>query len=445
MKKAGTATTRSGDLLIYVLVAALLGHVWRLQDLFGILAKLKFVAIVSLAALSLYIIDSDPRRSLGRIKGPILKYVLAIFVLMIISVPGSVYPGLSFNFVLQDHSKTLLLLLLLAGAVRTLHDVDLLLWGQVLGVAIYSTYVLAFVDVGMSGRLGDLAYYDANDLGMLIVCTIPVVIYFVKNGNGWVQRLLALGLLPLLLKTIIKTGSRGAFLGFAAVLFFMVFTFRAFPRRVRYGTAAALIALMVFTAGETYWESMRTLLDPQQDYNWSGNADEGRMEIWKRGIGYMLRYPVGVGANAFPVAEGMISPLAGRQDYGIGLKWSAAHNSFVQIGAELGGLGLILFVVLLATLFKFCWRLDRTKAMAYRSETGLGQVLCASLVGYLVVGFFLSQAYAPFLYSTIGIVLGIAKVVRQDGAARPVGSSAPRPIRYGRRRGRPVPALRGRR
>src|SRR5690606_13077019 len=133
---------------------------------------------------------------------------------------------------------------LLAGAVRTLHDVDLLLWGQVLGVAIYSTYVLAFVDVGMSGRLGDLAYYDANDLGMLLVCTIPVVIYFVKNGNGWVQRLLALGLLPLLLKTIIKTGSRGAFLGFAAVLFFMVFTFRAFPRRVRYGTAAALIALM---------------------------------------------------------------------------------------------------------------------------------------------------------------------------------------------------------
>jgi len=80
---------------------------------------------------------------------------------------------------------------------------------------------------------------------------------------------------------------------------------------------------------------MHTIIKPEEDYN--RTAEEGRVKIWKRGIGYMMLHPVfGVGAANFPVAEGTISPLAGRTEVGLGVKWGAAHDSFVQIGAELG-------------------------------------------------------------------------------------------------------------
>ena len=50
-------------------------------------------------------------------------------------------------------------------------------------------------------------------------------------------------------------------------------------------------------------------------------------------------------------AEGKLSPFAARQQLGIGVRWSAAHNSFIQVGAELGIPGLVLFLGIIASAF----------------------------------------------------------------------------------------------
>src|SRR5207247_11224361 len=47
--------------------------------------------------------------------------------------------------------------------------------------------------------------------------------------------------------------------------------------------------------------------------------------------------------------EGTISPLARLQERGRGVRWGAAHNTFIQVGAELGVPGLLLFIGLIAT------------------------------------------------------------------------------------------------
>src|SRR5204863_417492 len=78
------------------------------------------------------------------------------------------------------------------------------------------------------------------------------------------------------------------------------------------------------------------------DYNWQ--SQEGRREIWFRGLGYMLDHPlVGIGINNFERAEGTISDKARRSFAGDPIRWTAPHNSFVQVGAELGFPGLILW------------------------------------------------------------------------------------------------------
>ena len=66
----------------------------------------------------------------------------------------------------------------------------------------------------------------------------------------------------------------------------------------------------------------------------------------------MMANPLlGVGPGNFQTAEGTLSPLAERQQYGVGVRWNAAHNSFVQIGAELGFPGLALFVAVIVSAF----------------------------------------------------------------------------------------------
>jgi O-antigen ligase len=177
--------------------------------------------------------------------------------------------------------------------------------------------------------------------------------------------------------------------------------------------AGAVGGLLLVTAGTTYWTSMNTILHPTSDYNWVGNAEGGRMDVWRRGIGYMVHHPVtGVGLGAFPVAEGTLSPLASQQAWGVGVKWSAAHNSFVQAGAELGVFGLVAFVGLLASAFLLA---RRTAALGLAAGDGtvaaLGDALSASFVGYAVAGFFLSQAYAAYLFAMVGILLGLGRAV----------------------------------
>ena len=104
------------------------------------------------------------------------------------------------------------------------------------------------------------------------------------------------------------------------------------------------------------------------DADYNRNDESGRMQIWQRGVGYMLRYPIlGVGPGNFQTAEGTLSPFAQRQQFGVGVRWNAAHNSFVQVGAELGLPGLILFVAIIATAFRALRRSGRRASSAVRT------------------------------------------------------------------------------
>jgi O-antigen ligase len=157
------------------------------------------------------------------------------------------------------------------------------------------------------------------------------------------------------------------------------------------------------------------------DADYNHTEENGRLPIWHRGIGYMLQSPVfGVGPNNFGVAEGTLSPLAERQQFGVGVRWNAAHNSYIQVGAELGIPGLIFFVGTIVTAFAALRQAGRNEAaLAALSETGtrptapLTPALMASLLGFVVGAFFLSLAYSEMLYMLLALAVGLRKVTRE--------------------------------
>jgi O-antigen ligase len=130
----------------------------------------------------------------------------------------------------------------------------------------------------------------------------------------------------------------------------------------------------------------------------------------------MLQHPVfGVGPGNFQTAEGTLSPLADRQQFGVGVRWNAAHNTYIQVGAETGVVGLLLFVAMIGSAFLALSRSrlrGPDRADSRERQTQLAQVLTASLVGFVVGAFFLSLAYTEMLYTLIALAAALQKVAR---------------------------------
>ena len=151
----------------------------------------------------------------------------------------------------------------------------------------------------------------------------------------------------------------------------------------------------------------------------------------------MATHPWGLGIGGFRIAEGLSHGGTG--------KWSAPHNSFIKVAAELGVAGLVVFILLIGRTIKELRQvqtvgrgshpeaveprlLDRPppkwsggKLCTARSVQGLASLSSAleiSLWGFIVGGFFLTQAYSMFLYTLLALSLACIRL------AEPVGNTA---------------------
>lgn len=418
------ARDRHWDLLIVCLTGYVLTVVGRVHQLFSVLEPFRLALATAGLAIVFYLLDGSRARRLG----PILRLrttrcVLGLAVWMAFSIPGALWPGGAFQQFTDEFAKAAIMYVVLAAAPRGFLDVERLAFAYLVAVSTYAGVVLSRFSVsGDQWRLASLYYYDANDFATLTVMALPLAVYFVvRHGQLW-RRLAAATAAVLLAVGFIWAGSRGGFLALLAVGAFLLLRYRAIRVRWRVLIAAMITLVFAATATDTYWEKMSTIVQPKDDYNVTGK--EGRVQVWKRGLGYMIQHPIlGVGAGNFPTAEGTISPLVRSAPAGRGIRWGAAHNSLVQVGAELGVPGLVLFLVMLSSACRALRDVARSNPHTTREYSAppaqLAQALTASLVGYVVGGFFLSLAYRDLLYVLLGLVVALSKVSRGP-AVQPV-------------------------
>ncbi|MDQ2932195.1 MAG: O-antigen ligase family protein [Gemmatimonadota bacterium] len=403
----------------------LFAYVWRIQDAFPILGKLQLPMITLAAALAFFASTKQPVRRVNSIRQPTTKLVAALFIIMMIGVPFSLWRGHSALFVLKSFLPNALFLVLVAASVRSIRDVEWFAFMNLCGALVFATVVSLFFSVGGDGRLGNLIFYDANDFALVMDCTIPFAVYFLGKGHKKSRRVVAVVALTMILTSIVKSGSRGGFIGLIAVALYVLLRYRAIPSRVRLLVTVAGVALFLGFASDKYWTMMGTILHPTADYNYNGS--EGRVEVWKRGLGYMLHNPiVGVGVAAYPIAEGGSDLAQSLEAQGRGFKWSVAHNSFVETGAELGFPGLAVFIAMLVVTGATLSRISRRGRFApwiSRREMALAQMLIGSLIAFAVAGIFVSAEYFAYLYFLLALAVGLIKIVRMHAKT----SSAVRP------------------
>jgi len=393
------------DALLVCVAGYILTSVGRIHQLFGVLGAIHLAALMGALAIGLWLIDTRKQRQSRTAFCRTTRLAGLLLVWMVLSVPGALRVGNSFDVVFDNVIKTAVMSFVVVASVRTIRDVERLAFVYLVGAVVYSAVVLTTFDLGSGDawRLGHLYYYDANDFATYAVSAMPLGIYFLHAGRRMAVRLFAAAGLVVLTLGFVWSGSRGGFIALAAVAIYVVLCFSAIPLRWRLSATALVAVVLIATASDQYWHQMGTIAS-DADYNHT--AESGRLQIWSRGIGYMMDNPVlGVGPGNFQTAEGTLSPFAERQQYGVGVRWNAPHNSFVQIGAELGFPGLALYIAVIASAFS-----------ALRRAGDLSPALTASLLGFVVGSFFLSLAYSEMLYTLVALAVGLRKVSRADGA-----------------------------
>jgi O-antigen ligase len=172
-----------------------------------------------------------------------------------------------------------------------------------------------------------------------------------------------------------------------------------------------IIIVSAFFIPERYWERVQNFQGIKEDV-----TAQNRLNTWRRGLEFMVENPLfGIGVAGFTTAEGM-------SHMDIGGAWRNAHNSFIQIGAEIGIIGLISFILLFYLLDKRLRGLhlylyqDRLDRKGFITHLVIG--LRISLIGYIVCSFFLSQAFSPLLYVLTALILASSIVSENTEAPK---------------------------
>jgi O-antigen ligase len=407
------------DFVLLLIAAVIFTHVWRLHDVTHAPA-VRPTLLLGLALVAAGLSTSIPL--LGRrLQSSILALLALMIVVAAAGLPFALDTEGSTRYLTTWVMPTVLLAALVAVAVRSGGDVEWLLLTLLAAAATYLAILYARGGVNAVNDPSATVFYDRNELALMLVALVPPALHFARPGEGGIRRAFAAACLVAFIFTIVRGGSRGGLVGLIAALAYVLVTFRGVPRSVRVWTAIAA-AVLLAGAGSTYWARMGTMLEPTSDYNVS-HERTGRVQLWRRGVQYVRERPLaGVGVGGFPVAERELSSLARRRDMvGKSTETLNAHNIFIQVAAELGLVGLALFVGLLVQATRTLMRLRRRHDVDPQVST-IAHVLLASLLGYVVCGVFLSAAYFPLLYVIVGLAAGLA------AAAPPV----PAPVRQAR-------------
>ena len=368
-------------------------YVGRIQELHPILSQL-YLGKITIGVVFLLFLNYKDKLPTSKplLTYPQGRYLVAISALALMSIPGSIWPGQSFGFVFSFYWKLLLFVYLIFRLVNSEDSLRKMCWGITL-----SNFILcsaAFLDPKyVDGRLTASYTYDPNDLSLLLVMCLPITYFLMREAHGG-KKVFLLVMILFSLFIIPQTGSRGGLLALATVIFALV---------VKQGWKKALIILplsggllffLLSVAAPQHFERFISLSDIDNDYNVSARG--GRIDIWKTSLQLMKENPIfGSGAGAFVAAEGHANTEEG--------KWMTAHNSFLQIGVELGVVALFLHLSVI-------WKMIR---LSRQHSTWLGPGIEIGLYAYCVGGFFLSWAYGYVVYLFIALSLANTSIDEQ--------------------------------
>ncbi|MCK9615216.1 MAG: O-antigen ligase family protein [Candidatus Omnitrophica bacterium] len=223
------------------------------------------------------------------------------------------------------------------------------------------------------------SFIDANDFGAYIISVLPLTFLFLNRGFSKAKRIMLFVVCLLGFYCLIRTSSRGAWLGFLAGISFYFFVYN---KKIAIAIPVLVILLLIITPKGL--DRVTGLFKQEKNTVWE------RTVLWKSAWGMIKERPVlGQGVNTFSEYFPKYKPA----DYP-DLRY--AHNSYLQMWSEIGIVGLLLFLSIpLAILIR---TLRGIKIKATKGPYGLMLLgLIAGYTGFLVHSIFDNNLFSLML------------------------------------------------
>jgi len=396
----------------WALIAFTLVVYLRPQDIWPPLGALHLGMLTAAAAAALYIASVVVNRRPLSIMTTESVLMVIFFGFVLFSVPMSMWAGGSTKFITEIFWKLLLIFFLVVNTVRTVERLRITVLAiffamlYMSGNAIYDTLtgqnlIRGFRATGVGeGMLG-----DPNDLAMALVIILPFALTMAILAKSAIMKLAFAGSTGLLLWGIILTYSRGGMLGLIPT----GFTFAWLAGRRRRFSAFMLFIFCAlagfFLAPKSYQDRIATIFNMEEDE--TGSASE-RLDLIKTGFRIISENPVlGVGAFCFEIADG--ATHSGH--------WRVAHNTYIEVTAEVGVIGGLIFICNLILAFVRTHRLSKAciGLPGHRDLMYWCYALTSSMVGYGVCAFFLSHQYTWDYYYLIAFSVVLQRIAGSQG------------------------------
>lgn len=184
---------------------------------------------------------------------------------------------------------------------------------------------------------------DENDLCFALAIFFPLPLFLFPLAQSFKGKFSLLIVIGTIIAGVVMTFSRGGFVGIVIALIYVFWKSKA--KWLMSFVGIFLIGTTWYFAPEQYWEKMETINDPS-----SGTA-KARQEIWKVALRIFLdphHMLTGVGMGNVPYSLGKYEPRENLTRYGTSIAGRAVHSLYLQILAELGliGIGLFLMIVI---------------------------------------------------------------------------------------------------
>jgi O-antigen ligase len=320
--------------------------------------------------------------------------------------------------VLMIYVSLLMLFFATVTLVNTLSRLRWTLLSTLGGLAFASLHVLreyqgiyrSGIDLRPGWVVGDPNYFTLSTL-----FAVPLAFALLRDrGPRW-QRAFCLACLVVILMAVTVASSRGGFIALAVSLLFVLWQL---PKRAR--NLAIVAALVLPLSLLSPVSPLQRLIAPTFS---DKDAEETRYRLWNGGLRMFQTHPVfGVGVMNF-------KPLVPEfQEAGARTVGALAHNTYIELGAEMGLLGLGSFVGVWIAAVRSLQR-ARMQALRlgipflYLAAVGLQ----AGLIGYAVGIFFVSAQYQRLYWFTVFLSICmlrlVSKVARRHALRRERQSS----------------------
>lgn len=416
---------RLGELtaLHWTLAALVLISIGRVHDHVGVLAALRPGLVLTACCLIIATLKpASLRLDNVRAAWP-AKAVLALAGTAVLSSFFGIALGASASFFLQSMMPVMVFFFLTTVSFRNTNDLRWITATYLLStISVFTASIFLSDTLFMDGytRQGGVGMYDGNDIGVVYMVGLPMAVVLLRSRTKALQ---LFGMITIggILASLVLTASRGGFLGLIVGGLAVIVLSPGWSVVKKTLTVAVPTLGMLLLAPDGYWDQMGTILNPQDDYNLT--SETGRLAIWTRGLGYVAEYPVfGVGPDNFVRSGWFISDVGRAGLVGASIRDQAPHNSFLQIWAELGSVGLSIWLGILAYGVLAPLRL-RKRMPRYWLERGssdqrflylMASYLPASFLGFGATAFFVSHAYTSILYALVAVLCGFVIMGRRE-------------------------------